>query len=238
MAGASKTTPADGFLNTMEEGRSTFIGSVPAADTTLLFGAGNSTNYLESSEYGTGNVAAFLEFRLKHTGATAGGTERGMYLRLKLSPATSTAVTGEALRAYTNVDDVAVETAHGAHISLDFGTSGSITGLGAACRATLHVPATSGSAGTYYGGMSEIWFDAAGSTMAGYTKSAIHCFNIGGDTTNDDTVRYVFDFPNLSSGTTTATHIKTDMHASAATDGLSVCINGTQYWIMLSSSAT
>jgi len=69
-------------------------------------------------------------------GATS-GDNRGMYLRQYLTGAGGG---GEALRVMTTVDDVAGGTAHGAHISLSFGDTGTITGQGIAMRGTLHLP--------------------------------------------------------------------------------------------------
>jgi len=119
----------------------------------------------------------FLSFYLDN-GATS-GDNRAMYLRLYLTGAGGG---GEACRIFTDVEDVAGGTAHGAHISLKFGTSGSITGQGVANRNTLHIPAAM-TGGTYYVNQQEIWADAAASDVAGVTNQAFTNYNLGGDST-------------------------------------------------------
>ena len=69
-------------------------------------------------------------------GATS-GDNRGMYLRQYLTGAGGS---GEALRVFTTVEDVAAANAHGAHISLNFGSTGTITGQGIAGCNTIHIP--------------------------------------------------------------------------------------------------
>lgn len=111
-------------------------------------------------------------------GATSGDS-RGLYLRLYITGAGGG---GEAARLFTSVNNVAGATAHGAHISLSFGTTGSITGLGVANRNTLHVPGAM-TGGTYYASQLELWADAAASDVAGMTNQAFVNFNLGGDST-------------------------------------------------------
>lgn len=113
-------------------------------------------------------------------GATSGDA-RGIYNRLAITGAGGG---GESLRTFTSVVDVAGATAHGAHISLSFGTSGSVTGQGVATRSTLHMPATALAASnvTYAALQAEIWSDAATSDPAGNLLSALRVVN-GGDTT-------------------------------------------------------
>jgi hypothetical protein len=156
-------------------GAKIFFGDIYLTDHTILWGAGTVDNYLTSSQLNaTENGANFLQFRLKHTASTAGATVRGMYLRFHIAPTASAAVTGEALRVYTDVTNVAVETVHGAHIGLAFGTSGRITGLAAAVRGTLMVPTTATSfGGTVCALMGEIWFDSSTSTLANCQHAAL-----------------------------------------------------------------
>lgn len=101
-------------------------------------------------------------------GATSGDA-RGMYLRLYL---TGAAGGGEALRAFTTVENVAANTAHGAHLSLNFGTTGSLTGLGVAARCTLHLAnqAYTGKGGTMAAVQAEIYSDGSTTDPVGITE--------------------------------------------------------------------
>jgi hypothetical protein len=140
-----------------------FRGGLAGGDhSALLFGAGSSASPLTSSTADK----KFLEFRLKNSATS--GDNRGMYLRLYLAGAGGG---GEAARIFTTVDDVAAGTAHGAHISLNFDTSGSVTGLGVAGRNTLHIPnVASWSPGTLAAVQAEIYSDGTNSDAGGATK--------------------------------------------------------------------
>ena len=169
----------------------------------------------------------FQEYRYDN-GATS-GDNRGMYLRLNHTGAGGG---GESLRAYTVCEDVACSTAHGAHLSLGFGTSGSITGLGVGSRSTLHIPATPLVNGTYAAAMSELFADDAASDIGGVTEHSIHRFVLSGDGTGKATALNAFSFVGIPSGTGTEM-LKTDMHTSPPTDGLRIIIDGTLYYIAL-----
>lgn len=95
------------------------------------------------------------------------GTAYGFYNRLYVTGAGGG---GDAGRFFTTVEDVAGSTARGAHISLSFGTGGSITGLGAALETTLHMPSGGGMAGTNTSLKVAINADGAGSDPAGATE--------------------------------------------------------------------
>jgi len=127
----------------------------------LLMGIGTSTTRAKSS------VAdkKFLSFYLENSATS--GDNRGMYLRLYMTGAGGG---GEALRVFTSVQDVAAGTAHGAHISLNFGTSGTVTGQGIAGRFTLHMPTTAlASNVTMAAVQAEIWSDGSTSDPGGST---------------------------------------------------------------------
>ena len=169
----------------------------------------------------------FIEYRFDN-GATS-GDNRGMYLRLNLTGAGGG---GESFRAFTVVEDVAGSTAHGAHLSLGLGTSGSITGLGVASRSTLHIPATPLVGGTYAGGMTELFADDSASDISGTTMHSIHRFGLSGDGTGRATANNSFEFFNIPAGTGTEM-LKTDMHTATPTDGLRMIINGSLYYMVL-----
>lgn len=117
-------------------------------------------------------------------GATSGDS-RAIYNRLYITGAGGG---GESLRSFTTVSNVAGATAHGAHISLNFGTTGKLTGLGAAVRATLHIPnqAMAGG-GNYTAVQAEIYSDGASSDPAGMTEfSVFRVVNDGNATGKSD----------------------------------------------------
>jgi len=128
----------------------------------LLFGVGTAASPATTSTAS----AKFFEFRVENTATS--GDNRSIYNRLYLSGAGGG---GESLRTFTTVNDVAAGTAHGAHISLNFASTGSVTGLGVAARATLHIPDdASWAPGTIAALQAEIWSDGAASDTDGATS--------------------------------------------------------------------
>jgi hypothetical protein len=111
-------------------------------------------------------------------GATSGDAQ-GLYNRLYITGAGGG---GDALRSFCTVEDVAGATARGAHISLSFGSSGTLSGLGSALTTTLHIPNSATQTGTLCSINAEIWSDGATSDPAGATLSAIRVVN-GGNAT-------------------------------------------------------
>lgn len=123
--------------------------------------------------------------RQRQTTSATSGTFEGIYTRLAFEG--DGTATGEALRAFTNVN-ANIGTAHGAHLSLSFDATagGSETsGLGAASRSTLHIPnvASWAPTGTYYAAMAEIYSDGSASDPAGMTELACLCLSNSGDST-------------------------------------------------------
>ncbi len=118
----------------------------------------------------------FLEFRTQSTATS--GDARGIYNRLYLSGA---GVSGESLRSFTTVNDVAAANAHGAHISLNFGSTGTITGQGIATRSTLHLKNEALASNVTMAALqAEIYSDGANSDPGGSTKlSYLRCVNDG-----------------------------------------------------------
>lgn len=171
------------------------LGNDPE-NASLLLGAGTSTNKMTTATADT----KFMEFRLENSATS--GDNRGIYNRFYLSGAGGG---GEALRCFTTVNDVAASTAHGAHISLNFGTSGTVTGQGIAMRATLHIPATALTSNvTMSAVQAEIWSEATTSDPGGST--ILSCFRAvnGGDATGKadvDTDAYLFDIQGWTSAT-------------------------------------
>lgn len=200
------------------QGATTF-GTV--ATVGVLHGAGTSSSAAATSDTaGTKFMSYYLD-----CGAESGDA-RGLYLRLYLTGAGGG---GESARLFTTVSDVAAATAHGAHISLSFGTSGSITGLGVANRNTLHIPAAM-SAGTYAVAQIEAWADTATADLAGATSKSFLRIGGGGDSTGlaalDDSM-YLIDFYGIAAGSGNV--IDTDITALTGKAGLRVTVNGTLY---------
>jgi len=106
----------------------------------------------------------FLHFNFRHKGAT--GDNRGLYMRFELAGGGG----GECARFRTLVTS-AVETAHGAHVTGELGTGGSISGLLAGLRATLaSVSGLTVSGGTLCALRLDSFLESsiAGATKAGY----------------------------------------------------------------------
>lgn len=147
-------------------------GAGGGASTALIFGAGTAASPATSATAG----AMFLEFRTQSTATS--GDARGIYNRLYISGAGGG---GEALRNFTTVNNVAAATAHGSHTSLNFGTTGTVTGQGIASRNTLHLKneALTGNV-TMAALQAEIYSDGADSDPGGSTKlSYLRCINDG-----------------------------------------------------------
>ena len=148
-----------------------------AAASGLLMGGGTTADPVTTSTAD----AKFAEFRCESTATS--GDNRLLYMRYALEAAGG----GETLRALTHVG-ANLGTAHGAHLSLDFeATAGGseCSGLGVACRGTLHIPdiASWSPTGTYAAGMFEIFSDGTASDPAGMTELSVLRLVNGGDGT-------------------------------------------------------
>ena len=172
----------------------------------------------------------FLSFYFDN-GATS-GDNRGIYNRLYLSGAGGG---GESLRSYTTVEDVAAGTAHGAHLSLDFGASGSITGLGVASRNTLHIPdAALAAGGTYAATMVEIFSDGASSDPGAVSElSFLRLVNDGNADGIADVDDDAFLFT-LAGGSLGAGNVMAAKTAAAVSHTLRVKIHNITYYLMVS----
>lgn len=196
----------------------------------LLMGIGTSTTRA------TAAVAdkKFLSFYLENSATS--GDNRGMYLRLYMTGAGGG---GEALRVFTSVQDVAAGTAHGAHISLNFGTSGTVTGQGIAMRATLHMPSTALTSNvTMAAVQAEIYNDAAtsdpgGSTLLSYFRAVNGGNATGGADVDDDAVLFDIQGHTIASGNMVAASTTEANYAHS----VRIRINSTLYYMMLSSDA-
>ncbi len=150
-------------------GASTFGTATATAG--LAFGGGDDSTAILTT------ATADKSFGLFYTQTTAtAGTSRGLYWKHHLADTTPS---GEAARFYTSVDTAGANDAHGAHISLGYGASGTCAGESAALRSTLMVP-TGTLGGTNASAYTEIWADAAGSTAS---NIQLQRYVLGGDAT-------------------------------------------------------
>lgn len=192
----------------------------------LLFGIGTSTTPVTTST--SGKQASF------YTQSTSTSGSEGLYWRHYLAGAASS---GEAIRAFATVNDVAAGNAYGIHASLSFATSGTVTGLGSAGRFTLHVPSSGAMAGTVTAVQAEIYSDAATSDPAGATIISLFKATVSGDTDGDDDVltdAVLFDLSEIGA----SGGIWTDATSNAADEFLKVRTPSGIRYLILSDSTT
>lgn len=158
----------------------------------LVMGIGTSTGRAVNSVAN----AKFLSFYFEQL-ATGG---YGLYVRQYLSTAS---IDGDAVRFYGTVNNVTAGTARGAHISLSFGTTGKVTGLGVALECTLHIANQATQSGTLAALKVAINSDGSTSDPAGSSLSFIRVDNqgdaTGGADVDDDAA--LFDFSGFTVGT-------------------------------------
>lgn len=199
------------------------------ADTVaLLHGLGTSGTPVVTD---SGNVN-FMGYWVQ-SNATSGDV-RGMYTRLFL---TGTGGTGEAARIYTTMKDATGSTARGAHITLDFGSTGKVTGLGAALECTLHIPNQGTQSGTLTALQLSINSDGSSSDPSGSTLSYIRTSNQG-DTTGDDDVNTdvsLFNIIGHAAGAGTLFQATTTGYIlSEITNSLKISVGGTTLHLLCS----
>jgi len=185
----------------------------------VLHGAGTSSTKTTSTTAG----AKFMSY---YTSCNATSDDsRGLYLKHHI---TGIGGGGDAARFYGEVVDVAGATARGAHISLGFGTTGSITGLGSAITGTLHVPGAMTN-GTYTVINAEINADAATSNLSGAASKSFFRVGAIGDGTGAALIMddmFLFDFINAAGS---GKMIDSDKTALTGKAGIPISINGTLY---------
>lgn len=227
----NESTPLDVVINGI---RVQSFGGDPSSltaggDTTgLVSGVGNATTQLGSSSASVKFISNYF------TGSGATSVE-GTYLR---TYATGAGTTLNSLRAFGTVSNVAAGNARGAHISLSFGTSGTVTGLAAAIEATLHMPSGGAMAGTDYAIKAAINADAstsdpAGATTIGFLGIVAQGDQSGIDDLEDDGV--MLDFQGFTADND-ASHIVSSVSLAelpAGTIGVRAKVGSTLYYIPL-----
>lgn len=166
-------------------------------------------------------------YGLDHTGAY------GVYFRSYIRTAS---ISADNFRAFATVLDVTAATVRGAHISLNFNSSGKITGLGVALECTLHIPNTGTQSGTLAPLKVAIHSDGSTSDPAGSALSYIRVDNQGDATGGAD----VDDDANLFDiqGHTIATG---NMVAASTTEAnyshsIRIKVGGTTLYLMCASA--
>lgn len=138
----------------------------------LVMGLGTSSGRAQVNAASRNFLSFFFE------NFATSGDNRGMYLRLYHSGAGGG---GEAARIFTTVNDVAAATVHGAHISLNFASTGTVTGQGIASRNTLHLANQAlASNVTLAATQSEIYCDGSDSDPGDSTLLSFQRFVLGG----------------------------------------------------------
>jgi len=163
-----------------------------------------------------------------YTQSTAtGGTSRGLYLKHNLNDTTPS---GETLRAYTMVNTADANDAHGAHLSIGFGASGTCAGESAAARHTFMVPSKT-LGGTNAATYSELWAEGALSDMS---NGQFQRYVLGGDGTGIGLLDHSSALFSLEGGTIDTTHVMQVKSAAAVSHTLRIRVNGTTYYLMVS----
>jgi len=198
-----------------------------ASDSGILMGVGTSVAPAATSTAD----AKFVEIRAKTTAAT--GDNRLAYLRYDIGGAAG----GECIRAFTDLT-AATNTARGAHVSLQAGATGTVSGLGAGVDAQLYLKNEALAGGTYSALNSEIYSEGSSVTTAGATDVSFIRVSNGGDATGAATVLAAGNFMTLSGmGTaTSATNIFHTTGTVSATHGLRINIDGVDYDVLLKAS--
>ncbi len=202
------------------------LDNVGADTAALLHGLGTSTTPVQTTS-GSVNLMGYW----MQSSATSGDV-RGLYTRLFL---TGTGGTGEAARIFTTMKDAAGSTARGAHISLDFGDTGTVTGLGVALECTLHIANQATQSGTMSPIKLAIHSDGATSDPSGSLLSYINIVNQGNTTGDDDvdTDVYLFNITGHAAGGMFQTGTNTTIDHV-----LKIIVDGTPYFIGLYDAAS
>jgi len=196
----------------------------------------NQGQYSSSAPLAKGGTTGFNFFQQYTKSELTGGADvRGMYLRHYLAGGGDS---GECLRAYATVNGVGAVAARGAHISLSFGTSGTIAGTGEAVRSTLQVPNKALIAGTYHSIVVEAYLDGTSADISGTTSHGLIQAIVQG---GDQAARRKFtNFLTLDAEAGSGYMVASSAGEPTWTSGtfLIRCkINGTQCWLVATKAA-
>lgn len=197
----------------------------------LVLNIGTTANPLDFTA--SGNV-----LNMRASFSHSSGDARNIYTRLYLEGS----VGGDCIRAFTTVNNN-VDTARGAHISLNFeATAGGseCSGTGTPLTTTLHIPAVASWAptGTLYGQQIQIYSDGAASDPAGLTNLACLSIENAGNATgmaDVDTDACIFSFAGWTAAADT-TKVLSSVSLSelpTGTVGLRCKVAGVAYYLPL-----
>lgn len=204
------------------------LGSSGAtAANAILMGVGTSANPSTTSTADK----VFIELRTQSTATS--GTSRCLYMRHDLAGAGQS---GECLRAFTDLT-AAVSTARGAHISVQAGATGYVTGLAAGVDAQLYIKNEVLPAGGTYTGLNvEIY--STGSTTAVSAVTAMSAIRValGGDGTGAGRVDDKASLILLTGGANGSGNIVSDAGNeptwNSATHKIRCSMNGTTMYLV------
>ncbi len=182
----------------------------------------------------TGANMRFININVEN--AATSGDNRAMYLRQFLTGAGSG---GEALRAFQTVEDVRAGTVHGAHISLNWGDTGSASGFAAAVRATLHLAnqAYTSLPGTFAAIQAQIWSDGATTDPVGLTELAFLSFSNGGNASGiADVDDDVFLFSIGGGGIGAGNLVQADTDEIDYSHKIRIKVHGSEMFLMVADS--
>ncbi len=221
-------------LKVVSESQTRFdIGSVAlsqagAESGAVLHGYGTSTTRAKTGTAGKKFISYYTE-----SDATSDDS-RGLYQRHYIS---GIGGGGEAARLYATVQNVAATTVRGAHISLDFAATGTVTGKGVALECTLHIP----NQGTQTGQLScidlTINSDGDDSDPAGAVLSYIRIGNQGTTNGKSDVNADVnlFSIQDYTTGSGTFFQTTTTGYVlSEITNSIKIRVAGTTYHLLAS----
>lgn len=207
------------------DGKSIKLIGLGGAHAAKLFGAGTATS---PATWATGGNA--LQFYFKNTYASGG--VRGLYLRTYFDNGSS----GDCARIFSTVNE-STGTVQGAHISLSFATGAVISGLGVACRNTLHVPNEAMAAnGTYCAHQAEVYMDGTDSDPSAATAFSIGRVVVdGGDATAQARVKNYLSF-SVPTGAYNGGNMHATTNDATVTDAIRCLINGSVRYMLFATS--
>lgn len=195
----------------------------------LIYG-GSSSDTIETSTADTKFIQLYLEC------SATSGDNRAIYNRLYLTGAGGS---GESLRCFTTIS-AACTGAHGAHISLNFAgtTTGELTGLGVAMRATLHIPDDAAwTGGTLSAIQAEIYSDGAASDPDNVTGLSYFRVSNGGDASGISDVDDDVDLFSIQGHTVASGNmISAETDETKFSHKARIEIGSTAYYIMLTAT--
>jgi hypothetical protein len=219
---------------------SAIAGGTNVVSAGLLGGGGTSTSATQT--LGAAGGKAF-SYYLSSTSTTASDVLTGYYLNMNYGTSGSSAApSGDAIRgrAYLVGDASGSSAVTGGAFTVELAaTTASNTGLTAGMRGNLVLPdGTLTNSGTFYGSMAEVYLGGTSVNTTAYTEIAPLGIVVGGSspTSADQVANMVAIAIRVPSNmiSSDGTMVCTGGAADTCDAKLKISINGTSYWIMLS----